>query len=268
MSYICIGAPYWLGELQGISAVEAIKQSGIAGEINANWVDIEPDYDAYLDPVVAVNIALAEAIQAHSDKTPLIFAGDCVFSLGAMKGLEPHHPAIIWYDAHGDFNTPETSPSGFLGGMPLAALVGRGNEALMDAVGLAPIAEEDVLITDARDLDPEEGENLKSSGLQHFEDVAGLLSAVLPQKPLYIHFDTDVVRLEEMPPMNYPAQGGPTMEQTLDTLERVTREGDVVGILFSLWNQELDGAQTALESTLKAVRTFVASRSDNYDITK
>lgn len=261
MSYICIGAPYWLGERQPVSAVDAIKQSGIAQEIGADWVDIEPDYNAYSDPVVAVNVALADAIRAHSDKTPLIFAGDCVFALGAMKGLEAQHPAIIWYDAHGDFNTPETTPSGFLGGMPLAALVGRGNEELMRAVGLSPIVEHDVFITDARDLDAEEGENLKSSALQHLVDVNELLTASLPKKPLYIHFDTDVVRLDDMPPMNYPAQGGPSLEETLTTLERVTRDGEVAGILFSLWNQELDGAAIALESTLKVVRGFVASNT-------
>ena len=112
MSYVCIGAPYWIGERQTISAVEAIKQSGIAEVLSTEWVDIQPDYETYPEQVVAVNVALAEAIKAHADKTPLIFAGDCTFALGAMKGLEDQHPAILWYDAHGDFNTPATSPSG------------------------------------------------------------------------------------------------------------------------------------------------------------
>ena len=87
MSYVCIGAPYWIGERQSVSAVEAIKNSGIAESLGAKWVDIEPDYVLYPDHVVAVNVALASAIKAHEGKTPLIFAGDCVFALGARKGL-------------------------------------------------------------------------------------------------------------------------------------------------------------------------------------
>lgn len=260
MSYVCIGAPYWIGERQTISAVEAIKQSGIAEVIGAEWFDIQPDYETYPEQVVAVNVALAEAIKAHADKTPLIFAGDCTFALGAMKGLEDQHPAILWYDAHGDFNTPATSPSGFLGGMPLAAIVGRGNAALMENIGLAAIPEHDVIISDARDLDPEEGEALRTSELMHLTAVDDLLTATLPDKPLYIHFDTDVVQLAEMPPMNYPAVGGPTLAQTIVSLERVTRESEIAGILFSLWNQELAGADVALESTLKVVRAFVAAQ--------
>lgn len=253
MSYICIGAPYWLGERQNPAAVDSVKATGIAERLGADWVDIAPDFDAYENPVVAVNRALAQTIKAHSDKTPLIFAGECVFALGALKGLEAHDPAVIWYDAHGDFNTPETTPSGFLGGMPLAALVGRGNESLMRDIGLAPLNESDVVITDARDLDPQEGDNLRTSGLTHLTDVTALASAPLPQKPFYIHMDTDVVNTDEMPAMNYPTDGGPTLDQTVESFKAVLGRGEVAGVLFSLWNDAKPGADKALASTLKLV---------------
>ncbi len=258
MTYVCIGAPYWIGERQQIAAVDAVKNSGIADELGADWVDIQPDYATYDDKVVAVNVALAEAITAHAEKTPLIFAGDCVFALGALKGLQDQHPAVIWYDAHGDFNTPETTPSGFLGGMPLAALVGMGNESLMQAVGLTPIPEADVVITDARDLDPAEGDNLRQSALVDLPDVNALNSIDLPEKPLYVHFDTDIVNGDEMPGMNYPAEGGPSLAESSATMQRIARDGQIAGVLFSLWNQEKDGADTALASTLQVVRDFVA----------
>ncbi len=123
--YVCIGVPYYLGEARPERAeVSALRQSGIAAELNAEWVEIEPDFAAADDPAVAVNWALAEAIKAHQAKTPVVFANDCTSCLGMVKGLEDKAPAILWYDSHGDFNTPETTPSGFLGGMPLAALVG------------------------------------------------------------------------------------------------------------------------------------------------
>ena len=134
--YVCIGVPYYLGEARPErEEVEALRHSGIAAELKAEWVEIEPDFAAADDPVVAVNRALAEAIRAHADRVPVVFANDCTSCLGMVKGLEAQAPAILWYDSHGDFNTPETTPSGFLGGMPLAALVGRGNQHLMRGLG-------------------------------------------------------------------------------------------------------------------------------------
>ena len=140
--YVCIGVPYYLGEeIVERGEVEALRQSGIATELDAEWADIAPDFSAADEPVVAVNRALAKTIRANADKIPVVFANDCTSCLGMVKGLETKTPAILWYDSHGDFNTPATTPSGFLGGMPLAALVGRGNQHLMRGMELAPIAE-------------------------------------------------------------------------------------------------------------------------------
>ncbi|MBN1285312.1 MAG: arginase family protein [Anaerolineae bacterium] len=259
--FVCIGVPYWIGErIEDRTEVASVQMSGIAEEIGAAWVNIAPDFGAHPDPVVCVNRALAATVAAHRDGIPIIFASDCVSALGALKGLESLKPAVLWYDAHGDFNTPATTPSGFLGGMPLAALVGRGNEHLMAGVGLAPTDERDVIVTDARDLDPEEGVMLRQSRLTHLPDVSDLLTAPLPDKPLYVHLDTDVVDCAEMPAMNYPAPGGPSLAQVAATLARVTREAQVVGLLFSLWNDTLAGAHEALEGTLRLVRAFADER--------
>jgi len=254
-SYVCIGVPYWLGESKaGRTEVDSIKNSGIADELGAEWIDIQPDFDAVDNPVVAVNRAIAAVIQRHQNKIPVVFASDCTSCLGMVKGLESQSPAILWYDSHGDFNTPETSPSGFLGGMPLAALVGRGNEHLMQGMGLSPIAESDVYVTDVRNLDREEGEMMRNSDVTIYGQVTDLLTASLPDKPIYIHFDTDVVDSAEMPAMNYPEPDGPSLAETAKTLKHVMDHQQVVGILFSLWNDTLDGAAGAREATLELVR--------------
>ena len=205
--------PYYLGEaIAERREVEALRRSGIAAELDAEWVDIAPDFDRADDPVVAVNRALAKAIQSHEDKIPVVFANDCTSCLGMVKGLEAKTPLILWYDSHGDFNTPETTPSGFLGGMPLAALVGRGNQHLMRGLELAPIAEADVIVSDVRNLDPEEGVMLRESNVTILETFDALNAAPLPERPLYIHFDTDVVDCAEMPAMSYPEPGGTVAE--------------------------------------------------------
>lgn len=256
-NYICIGAPYYLGEARAERAeVEALRRSGIAAELGAEWLTIAPDFAGGDDPVVAVNRALAQAIQAHADKTPVVFANDCTSCLGMMKGLEAKSPAILWYDSHGDFNTPETTPSGFLGGMPLAALVGRGNQHLMRGLDLAPVAETDVIISDVRNLDPEEGLMLRGSGVTIYETLAALDAAPLPDKPLYIHFDTDVVDCAEMPAMSYPEPDGPSLAESIASLKNALSHGDIAGVLFSLWNDTLKGSAEAREATLELIRAL------------
>lgn len=255
--YICIGVPYWLGHHKpDRTEVESMKQSSIATELGAEWVEIQPDFDAYDDPVVAVNRALADMIQSHADKIPVVFASDCTTCLGMVKGLETHQPAILWYDSHGDFNTPETSPSGFLGGMPLAALVGRGNQHLIEGMELSRVPEQDVMVTDVRNLDPEEGEMMRNSDVTIFDTLDDLAQATLPEKPLYVHFDTDVVDAADMPAMNYPEPNGPSLQESVSSLRYVLNNANVVGILFSLWNDTLDGADIAKKGTLELARTL------------
>lgn len=232
--YVCIAVPHFIGELlPGRTEIAALKDSGIADELGAAWADINPDFDSAEHPAVAVNRALAETIRTHPDQTPLIFAADCVSALGALKGLEAQQPDVLWYDAHGDFNTWETTPSGFLGGMPLAMLVGRGDMQFMRGIGLAPLDEECILITDARDLDPEEEVALRESKLTHLKQVSDLQTATLP--------------------------GGPSASQVMETLKRVVAERPLSGVLFSLWNNALVTDDQALQTTLRLVRTIAGS---------
>jgi arginase len=258
MNFICIAVPEFIGELRPErTEIELLKRSGIAQEIGATWVDITPDSEG--DPVVAVNRSLAETIKAHADKTPLIFAADCVSALGALKGLEAQKPGVIWYDAHGDFNTWETTPSGFLGGMPLAMLTGRGDMQYMRGIDLAPMSDDDIVITDARDLDPEEAVALRQSKLTHLTHIDDLLTAPLPDRPLYIHMDVDVLDPVDMPGLMYPVSGGPSVAQVNATVKRVMTERPTAGILFSLFNGGMVTDDRALQATLSLVRTMAGA---------
>jgi arginase len=258
VEYMCVGVRHYIGEYRPErTEVDKIKNSGIVTEIGATWVDVTAHFRANDDPLLVINQVLAQVIADHPERTPLIFAADCVSALGALKGLEPQQPAVLWYDAHGDFNTPATTPSGFLGGMPVAMLVGRGDLRYMQGLGLAPMAEDNIIISDARDLDPEEGPALRASKLVHYPNVDDLLTAPLPDKPLYIHMDIDVVDSNEMPGLGYPVPGGPTTAQVNATLKRVATERSIAGVLFSLWNDSLTTDDRALHYVLSMVRTIV-----------
>ena len=113
--------------------------------------------------LVQLYAPLAERV-AHV-RDPVVLSGDCVTALAVLAGVQRSgiDAALVWFDAHGDFHTEQTTSSGYLGGLPLAKAVGRGDLSLPDALRLTPLAEDRVLLVDARDLDPPEVVALRGS---------------------------------------------------------------------------------------------------------
>jgi arginase len=187
---------------------------------------------------------LAQAVHkaVTNGQRPVSVAGDCCTTIGVLAGLQQSGmaPTLIWFDAHGDFNTWETSPSGFLGGMPLAMIVGRGEQRLVEGAGQTPLRELQVILTDARDLDPEEKRAVEESGVLHLPEVTMLLERPLPPGPIYVHFDVDVINAAEAPAMNYPAEGGPTVHELQGVFETLSASGQIEAVSVSSWNPELD----------------------------
>jgi len=173
---------------------------------------------------------------------PVTIAGDCCSTIGVTAGVQ--HAGLdlrlIWFDAHGDFNTWETSPSGFLGGMPLAMLVGRGEQTLLEALGVKPLREDYVVISDGRDLDPAEREALLESKVTHLTDVNQLLDHLLAEGPIHVHFDVDVIDPGEAPAMSYPAPGGPSAAELIQVFRHLAATGRVRVVSLSSWNPALD----------------------------
>ena len=197
----------------------------------------EPHRRLTSEPVVlAVVRSVADAVarSAAEGGRPLVWAGDCVAPLGVVAGLQRSgtEPAgVVWLDAHGDFNTPATSPSGYLPGMALALLVGRGDRALRDALGLRAVPEDRVVLAGSRDLDPPEAEALDGSAITRVP-VEGLDEAVraLGDGALYVHIDADVVDPEDLPGMRYPSPDGPSAETVVEALRSLTETGRVAAV--------------------------------------
>lgn len=254
---IMIGVPYWLGGKEAYSgSVDMARDRGIADEYDIPWVEIVPDFETY-EPVVAVNRAIVETMRQHEDKLPLVLVGDCTSSWGVLAGLQTKEPQVLWYDAHGDFNTPETSPSGFLGGMPLAAMVGMGNQEMVGAIGLDPIPENRVTLVDGRDLDPEEAELVENSALRFLKDVADVQQIDWNDVPVYLHFDNDVLHLDDVPAVSYPAEGGPHLPETIASVRHAVQQADIQAVSFTLWNASKPGAEQSAEATLSVVRAVI-----------
>jgi len=123
------------------------------------------------------------------DGVPVVLSGDCTTALAVMAGVQRAgvDPALVWFDAHGDLQTPETSTSGYLGGFPVRQLVGGSDRSVPDRLGLRPVPESDVLLVDARDLDPPEAEFLRGSAIRRVP-VDAVVEA-LPEGPVHLHVD-------------------------------------------------------------------------------
>lgn len=202
-------------------------------------------------------ILVEEAIKAG--RLPVSIAGDCCTALGVLAGLtragvEPH---LIWFDAHGDFNTWETTPSGFLGGMPLAMLAGLGEQTILEIIEIDPLPQERIILTDARDLDPGEKELVASSRMTHLVDPLALLDNPLPEGPLWIHFDTDIIDPAFVPAQNYPAPGGISPEELGRIFTHLADSGQIAAVSLSSWAPGLPGAEQSRDVCLRLLERLV-----------
>lgn len=184
-----------------------------------------------LEQVIEANEKLAQMVddEIQKDQFPVILGGDHSIAIGSLAGIAKHYTnlGVIWYDAHGDLNTSETSPSGNIHGMPLAASLGIGHEKLTNLFGYAPkIKPENIVIVGARSLDPGERELIREKGIKvytmHEIDRMGM-SAVMEETISYLKERTDGVHLSldldgldpsEAPGVGTPVLGGMTYRES------------------------------------------------------
>ena len=187
----------------------------------------EPMVEAASLPLDYPEVALVEeetlamqtlAVASDLPARPLVLGGCCCAHVGAVEGLAARHGhvAVLWLDAHGDLNTPETSPSGNEWGMPLRMLLDRGT-----------IAAGDVVLWGARNLDPAEADYLAAAGIG--EDPDALLDRT---EAVYVALDCDVAAPDEIA-VFMPEPGGPPLDELEQLLTRVRESGKLVGAGFT-----------------------------------
>jgi arginase len=158
------------------------------------------------------------AVASDLPASPLVLGGCCCSHVGAVEGLAARHGrvGVLWLDAHGDLNTPETSPSGNEWGMPLRMLLDRGT-----------VATADVVLWGARNLDPPEEELIAEAGIGDDPDV--LLSRA---DAVYVALDCDVLDPGELA-VFMPEPGGPSLDEVERLLAGVRESGRLVGAGFT-----------------------------------
>ena len=155
-----------------------------------------------------------------AERAPILLAGDCSICVATLPVVVRHHPEVrvLWLDAHGDFNTPQTTGSGFLGGMCLAGACGLWYTG--HGAGLDPAR---VIMHGVRDLDAGERVALDTNGVYRLEEPGQLAGMTL-----FVHVDLDVLDPEFLP-ASFPAPGGLSPEALNGLLTEVVQVAVVVG---------------------------------------
>jgi arginase len=177
----------------------------------------------YLKAVTKASDKLASAVNevVESGSFPLVFGGDHSIAIGTLAGISKHYEnlGVIWYDAHGDLNTGETSPSGNIHGMPLAISLGIGHPALTNIADYSPkVRYENIVIIGARSLDEGERELIREKGIKvytmHEIDRLGM-TKVMEEAVEYLKSKTDGVHLsldlDGLDPSDAPGVGTPVL---------------------------------------------------------
>jgi arginase family enzyme len=161
------------------------------------------------------NLLLASALPER----PLVLGGCCCSHIGAVEGLASRYDrlAVVWFDAHGDLNTPESSPSGNVWGMPFRMLLDSDT-----------VRAEDSALVGARSLDPPEEAFIAESGLHTGDE--GITAALAGADAVYVALDVDVLDPDDSVAPFMPEPGGPSVADVEATLERIRAAKPIVGL--------------------------------------
>ena len=221
---------------------------------------------AYL-PRLSEHVATAlGGAAADSDRRLLVLGGDCTSHVGAMAGLRRSRPGarfgLVWFDAHGDFNTPDTTPSGNVWGMPFAMLCGRGDADLVAAGDGASVREADAALVGGQVLDETESRMLAASAVAHFG--AGMIATDAGRAALaawcatvatridawYVAFDLDAIDAGEGLALAMTETDGISVSDAVAAVRIVAASGPVAGIGTTA---AMDGGLGDLGRTVDAI---------------
>ena len=222
----------------------------------------------YLPEITEACQALAAKVTAvlQHGAIPIILGGDHSIAIGSVSGLSAFYRkqekrvGVIWFDAHGDMNTPETSPSGNIHGMPFAAILGSGAKELTQISGFTPkVYPEDCVLIGARDVDPTEASIMRNSGVRIMTmrevDERGMSACVDEAIAIasrntagfHVTMDMDFVDPDFAPGVGTPVPGGPTYRESHLAMEKVADSGLMLSFELTEINPVLDNANKTAE---------------------
>lgn len=242
-----------------LGRVETVKLDGDRGHETGN--------------IFAIDRRLAELVRTSRGEGafPLVLAGDCNSVIGVVAGLgEGAQRGLVWLDAHGDAHTPETTPTGFFDGMPLAVALGWCWSGLAATLpGFEPLAERRVVHLGARAFDEGEeavlaGSRISFVGGAEMATADGVASAVDAVRRLgresagvHVHLDLDVLDRSDGTASGYAVGGGPSLQALEQTIAAAGDGGEVVGMTISAYDPAFDADGRAAAAAIRLLAVLL-----------
>jgi arginase len=205
----------------------------------------------------------------HQGTFPLVLSGNCNATVGTVAGLNNNNnTGVIWFDAHGDLETPETTTSGFLDGMALSILLGRCWHNKLAEITHQPLPASHVILIGARDMSEAEKNFISDSGIRYItapaiqkgtdeldNALARLINAGVTQ--LHVHLDVDVIDPSEGEANSYSTPGGLTRKDLLETIKFCCNKISLRSAGITSYDPECDGDGRILNVILDAIDALV-----------
>jgi arginase len=239
-----------------------VSDAGNVGVAIAETKQVGEQSARYLKEITETCAKAAEmvALALEEGMTPVVLGGDHSVAAGTVSGVsefyrrEKKKIGLIWIDAHSDINTPETSPSGNVHGMPLAALLGLGPESLANILGFSPkVAPENTVLIGVRDIDATEKENIRRAGVTEvytMRDIdergmrtvmeEALRAAGRGTAGYHVSMDMDWIDPEDAPGVGTPVRGGATYREAHLAMEIIADHGRMLSFEIVEVNPVID----------------------------
>jgi arginase len=206
---------------------------------------------------------VAERVRASmaEGRFPLVLSGNCNTAVGTVSGCGCERTGVLWFDAHGEATTPETTRSGFLDGMPISVLTGQCWRTMARSVGgFAPIPGERIVLVGARDLEPAEEELLARVGVRR--SLAGFDGW---GEGLYAHFDLDVLDPSAAVWNRWATAGGMTVEAVKEAVEEAARRAPIRAAGFASYDPETDADGRGVRAAAEILSATLAAAARGRD---
>jgi arginase len=254
---------------------EALLAAGLAGRLAAAGrtvivAEVSPETEPTAEIRTAFELMRGVAGHVHraaaEGRFPIVLSGNCSASIGTLGGLGGG-VAVVWFDAHGDFNTPDITTTGFLDGTPLAIVAGRCWHALAATVpGFRPVPERDIVLAGARDLDPAERDALSYSGVAVIPPealrsgaLATALDGLAARNPaVYLHVDVDVLDPAYGRANTFATAGGLRPDELLSAVSEVASRLRVRALGLASYDPEADSDRRVSAVALDVAEAVVS----------
>ena len=284
MNIQVIQVPYDSGHrsLRAGSGPEHMVDNGLAQalqkeghEVSVETVETEMKFRAEVQTQFELYRTLAGRVaQARrNSQFPLILSGNCGATLGAIADADATRLGIVWFDAHGEFNTPETTSSGFLDGMGLAIATGHCWTRLAASIpGFHPIPASNILLIGGRDFDDGEQDRLEESGIT-IVDYATLTQTGVQETlksrlselagnvdEIHIHIDPDVFDSKEAPANSFQflAEGGMSVAQLSEVIALVSNDLKITSATIASFEPAYDPQARTLSALFRLIKQILS----------